>query len=60
MPPETIDHSEKIPKIFVDGKNVVEVWNMNEFKGHIGSALHGIFIAAGRAETTVTAERNKF
>lgn len=30
------------------------------FQGHRGSALHGIEVTAGRAETTVAAERNKF
>ena len=31
-----------------------------QFKGHTGSALHGVKITAGRAETTMTAKRNKF
>jgi hypothetical protein len=34
--------------------------DINQFKGHTGSAFHGIFVAAGRAETAMTAERNKF
>lgn len=34
--------------------------NINEFEGHGGSAFHGIKVSAGRAETAVTAERNKF
>ena len=33
--------------------------DFNEFKGHRGSAIHGIFITAGSAETTVTTEGNK-
>ena len=32
----------------------------NEFKRHTGSAFHGIFVATGRAETAVAAERDKF
>ena len=28
--------------------------DINELKGHRGSAIHGIFITAGRAETAVT------
>ena len=51
---------EKRAKIFVDGKNAVTVRDIYKFKGHSGSAFHGIFVAAGRAETAVTAERNKF
>ena len=31
-----------------------------QFKGHIGSAFHGIFVATCRTETAVAAERNKF
>lgn len=34
--------------------------DINQFKGHRGSAFHGIFIAAGGTETAVTAERDKF
>ncbi len=31
-----------------------------QLKGHRGSAFHGIFIAAGRAETAMASERDKF
>ena len=31
-----------------------------QLKGHTGGAFYGIFAATGRAETTVTAERNEF
>ena len=51
---------EEVAKIFIDGKNAMAVLNMNQLKGHTGSAFHGIFIAAGRTEAAVTAERNKF
>lgn len=32
---------------------------MNQFKGHTGSAVHGVFVTAGRAETAVATKRNK-
>ena len=30
-----------------------------QFKGHIGSAFHGIFTAAGGTEAAIAAERDK-
>ena len=51
---------EKIAEIFIYGKNAVSVLNTDQFKRHTGSALHGIFVSAGRTETAVTAERDKF
>ena len=51
---------EKIPELFIDCKNAVAVMDIYQFKGHVGSAFHGIFITAGGAETTVAAERDKF
>ena len=51
---------EKITEIFINGKNTVAMSNIDQFKRHIGRAFHGIFVAAGRAETAVTAERNEF
>ena len=60
---ETVKQGAIIEKerseIIIDGKNAVAVRNIYQFKGHTGSAFHGIFVAAGRAETTVTAERDK-
>lgn len=50
----------KIAEIFIYGKNAVPVRNTDQFKRHTGSALHGIFVSAGRTETAVTAERDKF
>ena len=50
---------EKITEGRINGKNAMTVSDINELKGHRGSAFHGIFITAGRAETTVTTERNK-
>ena len=51
---------KKIPELFINCKNTVAVLNINQFKGHTGSAFHGIFIATGRTKTTVATERNKF
>lgn len=51
---------EKIPELFIDCKNAVAVMYVYQLKGHVGSAFHGIFITAGRAETAVAAERDKF
>ena len=34
--------------------------DINKFKGHRGSAFHGICIATGGAETAMASERNKF
>ena len=51
---------EKITEGRINGKNAMTVSDINELKGHRGSAIHGIFITAGRAETAVTTERNKF
>ena len=50
---------EKITEGRINGKNAMTVSDINELKGHRGSAIHGIFITAGRAETTVTTEGNK-
>ncbi len=51
---------KEMPEIFINGKNTVPVGNVDQFKGHGCSALHGIEITAGRAEAAVAAERNKF
>ena len=50
---------EKITKIFINGEDTMAVLNMNQFKGHTGSAVHGVFVTAGRAETAVATKRNK-
>ena len=33
--------------------------NVDQFKGHRGSALHGIKVSTGGTETAVAAERNE-
>ena len=50
---------EKVPEIFINGKNAMTVLDIDEFKSHTGGAFHSIFVAAGRAKTAVAAERNK-
>ena len=50
---------KKVPELFIDCKNAVAVTGIYQFKGHTGSAFHGIFVAAGGAETAFTAERDK-
>lgn len=51
---------EKAAEILIDGKNAVSVLDVDQLEGHTGSAFHGIFVATGRTETAVTAERDKF
>ena len=51
---------EKIPELFIDGEDTVAVLNIYQFKGHRGSALHGVEIPAGRAEAAVASKRDKF
>ena len=51
---------EERSKILINGKNTMAESNVNEFKSHGSSAFHRVLIAAGRAKTTVTAERDKF
>ena len=51
---------EKIPELPINGKNTMPVGNIDQLKGHGGSAFHGIFIAAGGAEAAVAAERDEF
>lgn len=50
---------EEYAEFFIDGENAMAMRDMNQFKGHTGSAFHGIFITAGRTKTTVTAEGNE-
>ena len=46
-------------KMLIDSKDTVSVRDIDEFKSHVGGTFHGILIAAGRAETAVTAERDE-
>lgn len=51
---------KKIPEVCINRKNAVSVLDIYQLKGHIGSTFHGIFIATGRAEAAVAAERDEF
>lgn len=51
---------EKVPKLFINGKDAMAVFDINELKGHRGSALHGVKISAGGAKTAMASEGNKF
>ena len=51
---------KKVPEIFINGKNAMAVLDIDELKRHTGGAGHRIFVAARRAKTAVTAERNEF
>ena len=47
-------------EVFINSKNAVPMLDRNELKGHTGSTFHRVFVPAGRTETAVTAERDKF
>ena len=51
---------EKITEGRINGKNAMTVSDINELKGHRGSAVNGILCSTGRTETTVTSEWNEF
>ena len=51
---------EKVPELFVNGKDAMAVRNINELKGHRSRAFHGILVATGRAETAVATEGDEF
>ena len=51
---------EKISEILINSENTMSMFDGDEFKRHTGSAFHGVFIATGRTETAVAAERDKF
>ena len=50
---------EKVTKLFINGKDTMTVGDINELKGHRGSAFHGIFVTAGGTEAAVAAKRDK-
>ena len=52
-------HQGKITRVFVYGENTMPVSDTDQFKGHRGSALHGVEIPTGRTETAMAAERDK-
>ena len=42
-----------------NGKDAMPVEDIDELKGHGGSAFHGILVATGGAEAAVAAERDE-
>ena len=48
-----------ISEMFINGKDTVSVLDIDELKGHTGSAFHGILVSTGRTKTTVTAEKEQ-
>lgn len=57
--PKEKGHGGKIPELGINSKHTMAVGDNEEFKGHGGSALHGVLVAAYRAEAAMAAERNK-
>lgn len=51
---------EKLPELFINGKNTMTVGDIEQLKGHGSSTLHCVEISAGRAEAAMAAKRNKF
>ncbi len=51
---------KEMAEVLFNGKDTVPVYDVYEFEGHGSGALHGIEVAAGRAEAAVAAKRNKF
>ena len=41
-------------------KSTVAMSNIDQFKRHIGSAFHGIFVTTSGTKAAVTTERDKF
>ena len=50
---------KKRAKMLINGKDAVPVLDIDQFKRHFSGAFHGVFCAAGRAETAVASERDK-
>ena len=51
---------EKITEGRINGKNAMTVSDINELKGHRGSAVNGVLGSTDRTETTMASERNEF
>lgn len=51
---------KEMAEIFINGKDTVPVYDVYQLEGHGSGALHGIEVAAGRAEAAVAAERDEF
>ena len=50
---------EKLAEPGINGKDTMSVGDIDELKGHGGSAFHGVLVATGGAETAVAAERDE-
>ena len=50
------DMEEKLSEAGINGKDTMPVGDIDELKGHGGSAFHGVLVATGGAETAVAAE----
>ena len=50
---------EKTTEPGINGKDAMPVEDIDELKGHGGSAFHGILVATGGAEAAVAAERDE-
>lgn len=51
---------EKIPEIFINGKDAMAMLNVDELESHRSGAFHAVFVSTRRAKPTVTVERNIF
>ena len=51
---------KKVPELFINGKDTMAVRDINKFKGHRGSTIHGIFISTGRGRNGCGSGKDKF
>ena len=60
---ETIEQrtvfEKELTKVIIKRENAMAVGDIYQFKRHIGSAFHGVFVAAGGTKAAVKTERNK-
>ena len=50
---------KEVTEIFINGKDTVPVFYIDELKRHVCSAFHGIFVTACRTEPAMAAERDE-
>ena len=50
---------EKLAELGINSKDTMAMRDIDELKGHGGSAFHGVLVSAGGTEAAVAAERNK-
>ena len=51
---------EEKPELFYNGKDTVMVVDVQNFEGHDGSMVNGVFRTVGGSETAVVAKGDKF